>query len=614
MDEKLFQEFPPIPTEAWEEVIKQDLKGADYDKKLIWKTLEGFNVKPYYRDENLKELDYLKTNPSDFPYTRGTKPDNNWEIRQDFEVNDVEEANKFALKLIGSGMTSLGFIINRDLTEQEFEKLLNKINLEEININLIVKELTGKYVHMLITYAEKLKLDLKKIKGSNEHDALSYLLLNGKTACGENNCRCTEKMYFGLKDKLPNFRLISVNAKNFHNAGASVVQELAFGLTMGAEYLQKFISQGYAIDEIASQIRFNFAVGSNYFMEIAKLRAAKLLWAKIVEENKPKDINSAKIYIHSETSTWNKTIYDPYVNMLRVTTEAMSAVLGGTDSLNVLPFNIVFEEPTDFSMRIARNVQLIIKEEAHFNKVVDPGAGSYYIENLTDSLIEKAWELFLAVDEKGGFINAFMSGFIQKSIEDIINTRNKDIATRKEIILGTNQFPNFNEKKPDVELKEESKYISDSEEQIAKPLKLYRGSEEFEKLRLKTDKSGKRPVAFMLTIGNLNFRKARAQFGCNFFACAGFEVIDNNGFDTIDAGLAEAKNKNADIVVLCSSDDEYETLAPEAFEKIGEKVLVIAGNPTFRSDLEAKGIKNFISVRSNVLEELKDYQKLIGIN
>lgn len=615
MDEKLFQEFPPIPTEAWEEVINKDLKGADYDKKLIWKTLEGFSVKPYYREENLRELDYLKTNPMEFPYTRGTKTDNDWEIRQDFEVKNVEEANKFALKLIESGVTSLGFVFNRDLTEQEFEKLLNKINIEEISINFISKELTDIYVKMLVDYAGKFKFDLKKIKGSNDYDTLSYLLLNGKTPCGESSCCCAEKMYLEFRDKLPKFRLITVNAKHFNNAGASVVQELAFGLSMGAEYLQKFIAQGYNVDDIASQIRFNFAVGSNYFMEIAKLRAAKLLWAKIIEANNFKNQDSSKINIHCETSRWNKTIYDSHVNMLRVTTEAMSAVLGGTDSLNVLAFDSVYSNSTDFSMRIARNVQLVIKEEAHFNKVVDPGAGSYYIENLTNSIIEKSWELFLAVEEKGSFIEAFKAEFIQNSVEEIVKTRNNNIATRREVILGTNQFPNFNEIKTDIKVEEKCCCCGcGSENKSAKTLKLYRGAEEFERLRIKTDKNSKRPVAFMLTIGNLNFRKARAQFGCNFFACAGFDVIDNNGFDTIDQGLAEAKNRKADIIVLCSSDEEYEVLAPEANKKIGDKVLVIAGNPSFRPELEAQGIKNFISVRSNVLEELKNYQKLVGIN
>jgi len=210
----------------------------------------------------------------------------------------------------------------------------------------------------------------------------------------------------------------------------------------------------------------------------------------------------------------------------------------------------------------------------------------------------------------GGFTAAVESGFIQDNINETAKTRNSNIANRREIILGTNQYPNFNELKPEIKVSDK---INPAGNQF-KTITLHRGAEEFEKMRLATDKSGKRPVTFMLTIGNLNFRKARAQFACNFFACAGFEVIDNNGFETIEEGLKAASEKNADIIVLCSSDEEYETLAPTAFEKIAGKILVVAGNPACKADLEAKGIKNFVHVRSNVLEDLKAYQKQLGIN
>ncbi len=612
MNEKLFQEFPPIPTDSWEEIIKRDLKGGDYDKKLVWKTREGFPVRPYYRREDLANLDYLNTNPGEFPFVRGVKSDNNWSIRQDVLVKDATEANAFAVALIERGVNSLGFVFKKGLNQEEFAILLSNINLNEISINLVPEKISGKYVGMLAEYALNNKYDLAKIHGSNEFDSLGYMLINGSSYCGVEACKCAESMFAEYGDKMPNFRLVTVNGRHFNNASGSAVQELGFALAMGVEYIRKFSAEGMSIDKIASSMQFNLAAGSNYFMEIAKLRAAKLLWAKIVEANQPQDIQSAKIFIHTETSTWNKTVYDPYVNMLRSTTEAMSAVLGGTNSLNVQPFDASFAEPSEFSLRIARNVQIIIKEEAHFDKVVDPGAGSYYIENLTDSIVEKAWGLFLAVEDKGGFVEALKAGFIQDEIEKSAEIRNKNIATRREIILGTNQYPNFNEILADV--KPEAVYTPEGELQLFKPIKLYRGSEQFEILRARTDKSEKRPLAFMLTIGNLNFRKARAQFSSNFFACAGFEVIDNNGFENIEDGLKEARNQKADIIVLCSSDDEYLEHAPELFEKKANEIIVIAGNPTCKTDLEAKGITNFIHVRSNVLEELKNYQKLLGIN
>jgi methylmalonyl-CoA mutase len=608
MDEKLFQEFPPIPTQSWEEIIQRDLKGADYEKKLIWKTLEGIALKPYYRKENVDNLDYLSNNPGEFPYVRGVDYNGLKVIRQDIRVKDVRVANKQAIGLINAGVTSLGFIFPKELSKEEFMNLMAGINIEKIEINLIPCTLTTKYIDFMMEYAKTCSYNLKEIKGSNNYDSLGYMVIEGKSFCGNINCNCATETVNKYSSVLNGFSLISVNASNYHNAGGSAVQELAFALAEGAEYLRKL--DGQNIETIAPNIKFNFAVGSNYFMEIAKLRAARLLWAKIVEANDCKNTESAKINMHCETSQWNKTIYDPYVNMLRATTEAMSAIIGGTGSLSVIPFDDSFSEPTEFSLRIAKNVQLIIREEAHFGKVVDPAAGSYYIENLTDSLIEKAWDLFLKVDELGGFTEAVKLGFIQDSINETAKLRNSNIANRREIILGTNQYPNINELRTEINLAEKSK----PENSQFKTISLYRGSEDFERLRLATDKSGKRPVVFMLTIGNLNFRKARAQFSCNFFACAGFEVIDNNGFESISQGLEAAKSKNASIIVLCSSDEEYETLAPEAFEKIGNGILVVAGNPPCRADLEAKGIKNFIHVKSNVLEELKGYQKQLGIN
>jgi methylmalonyl-CoA mutase len=416
---------------------------------------------------------------------------------------------------------------------------------------------------------------------------------------------------------LPKFRAIGVHGKFFANSGSSIVQELAFSLAQGAEYLTQLTELGMSADDAAKTIKFNFGIGNNYFMEIAKLRAARLLWAQIVKAYQPECDCSAKMISHSETNRYNLTIYDPNVNMLRTQTEAMSAALGGAHSITVLPFNAIYEAPTGFSERIARNQQILLKEESYLDKVSDPSAGSYYIENLTDSLVENTWKLFLTVQEKGGFLAAFRQGFIQKDIKEMASKRDLNIALRRENLLGTNQFPNFNEKITAefdgsvfeaVDLTEE-----DADVETLKP---YRGAQAFEALRYSTDvysKSNKRPVTFMLTIGNLAMRKARSQFSCNFFAVAGFTVIDNNGFETVEEGVAAAKKAKADIVVLCSSDEEYAELAPKAAPLLKNEILVIAGAPACQKELEEKGMTNFISMKSNILEELESYQIKLGI-
>jgi methylmalonyl-CoA mutase len=303
--------------------------------------------------------------------------------------------------------------------------------------------------------------------------------------------------------------------------------------------------------------------------------------------------------------------------MLRTQTEAMSAALGGAHSITVLPFNAIYEDTTEFSERIARNQQLLLKEEAHLDKIADPSAGSYYIESLTNSIADQAWKLFLEIQEKGGFSAAFQEGFIQNEINSMSAKRNQNIALRRENLLGTNQFPNFTEKiirELDASVFQPMDLSDESSE--VETLKPYRGAQAFEALRYKTDvyaKENKRPVAFMLTIGNLAFRKARAQFSCNFFAVAGFEVIDNNGFATAEEGVAAAKAKNADVVVVCSSDDEYAEIAPKVAELLDNEILVVAGNPACKAELEEKGITNFIHLKSNILEDLKAYQTKLGI-
>lgn len=621
-ESKLFAEFPPVTTPEWEEKIGKDLKGADYERKLVWKTGAGFKVKPYYRNEDLEDIKYLESQPGKFPFVRGTKEaSNSWHIRQDILVKDLKAANAKALDVLMKGVDSLGFILDEEhaYTTEELELLLQGIVPDAIELNFICGHNAHRLLSLLEELAAKHQWDTNKMSGSVDFDPLGHLSLKGHFCCSSEHSFKQIKNIITASENLPNYTSLAIAGHQISNAGASIVEELGFSLSMGNEYLSNLTDMDISVDDAAPRIRFNFAVGSNYFLEIAKMRAARLLWAQIVKAYNPQNEASMKLKSHTVTTDWNKTVYDPYVNMLRTTTEAMSAALGGTDSLTVRPFNAHYEETTDFSERIARNQQLLLKEESNFDKIADPAAGSYYIENLTNSIAEEAWKLFLAVEDKGGYTEAFKKGFIQETVEATAQQRNMNIATRKEILLGTNQFPNFTEQIDKLDPK-----LFEAKEQplasniIAQPLKPYRGAMEFEILRYKTDQfaqSNKRPLAFMLTIGNLTMRKARAQFACNFFACAGFQVQDNNGFATIEEGLAAAREARADIIVICSSDDEYTTLAPQAKEQLGdEAILVVAGYPkAVMDELSAQGIQNFIHVKSNVLEVLKKYQKELGI-
>ena len=622
LKDKLFSGFPPVTPAEWEKKIVEDLKGADYEKKLVYKPIEGFRVKPYYVSEDLSPLDYLVGYPDSFPYVRGNKKaGNNWFIRQDIVVGDLKRTNEKALDILMKGIDSLGFILDedKDYSKEDLDLLLKNIFAEMVEINfrcgknalLVMKN----HYEMLVRYNR----DFQKIHGSVEFDPFGRLITRGNYHISLEDDMETCHQLIKASEHLPHFTVISVNGDNFHNAGSTIVEELAFSLASGAEYLTHLTENGLSISNVAPKIRFRFATGSNYFLEIAKYRAARLLWAHIVKAYGPSKEDVAKMTVHAVTSRWNKAMYDPYVNMLRSTTEAMSSIIAGIDSLTVGPFNEVYEKPDDFSERIARNQQLLLKEESYLDQVADPSAGSYYIESLTESIADGAWKLFLEVDAMGGFLEAVSKGFIQDRIAATAKKRNDDIAARKDTILGVNQYPNFKEFK-DNEVNGNVLKPADlgGGNALVPVLKPYRGAQPIESLRYKTDSyalTNKRPAAFMLTYGNLAMRIARSQFSRNFFACAGFETIDNLGFKSAEEGVNAYLESGAEILVICSADEEYPVLAPAVKELIGEKgIVVVAGYPKdIVDELKAKGIEHFIHVRSNLLEELRKYQVLLGL-
>ena len=623
-EQKLFAEFPPVSTEQWESVIAVDLKGADYEKKLVWRTAEGFNVRPYYRAENLDGIKYLGSQCGEFPYVRGTGKDNNWRIVQTIEVGCPKEANAQATVLLTKGVESIGFVIgDKEFSAADLDTLLSGISVK--NTELVFSGCaTKKVAGLFIDKMDKEGVDPETVRASFVLDPIvKKLTLKGTMACKNGQCKGFENLASLISKgaAYKRIRFVNVSGEIFHNSGSTIVQELAFTLAAGHEYVVKLMEQGLSVDQVAPALRFSMAISSNYFMEIAKFRAARLLWANIMAPYNPSRGCASKMKVHAVTSKWNMTVYDPYVNMLRGTTEAMSAAVSGVHSIEVLPFDTPYEKPTDFSARIARNVQLLLKEESHFNQVCDAAGGSYYIENLTNSIAEQAWNLFRQVEEKGGYIAAFEAGFIQDQVEASAAKKNSNIATRRETLLGTNQFPNFNEVADEAITEDvvtgKSTCKCGCASQAAdgvRPLKPYRGAMAFEQMRLKVDRSGKQPKAFMLTCGALAFARARAQFSCNFFACAGIRVQDNTYFKSVEEGVKAALEAKAEIVVICAADDDYATLAPEAFKLLGDKaIFVVAGAPACKEELEAQGIKNFISVRNNVLETLQDYLKELGI-
>jgi methylmalonyl-CoA mutase len=619
---KLFSEFSPVTTKQWEEKIQEDLKGSDYDKKLVWHTNEGFNVQPYYREEHLKVKHYLDVLPGEYPYTRGNKTlSNDWEIRQDIKLDNIVEANKRSLFLLERGITSLGYIcpnVNGKsplIKQEDFSQLLKDIYFDNIGLYFFCGHQAPGILSMLQKEVKLRKIDKNSINGAVDFDPLGFLTITGNYKVDEKtDFQTLQEIIKSAEKNLPNYRVLAINGHFLHNGGASAVQELGYSLAMATEYLTKLTDSGVPIDIISRHLQFNFGVGSNYFMEIAKIRAARTLWAKVIEAYHPNEEKSKQAYIHSVTSDWNQTVYDPYMNVLRATTESMAAVIGGTNSLSVRPFTSSYQDTSSFSGRVARNIQIILKEEAYLGKIVDPASGSYYIENLTDSIINEAWKIFLTVEKEGGYTEALKKGIVQVDIGKTSNNRDFQITTRREILVGTNQYPNTGETIMDEVIDEIAFPQLLSNIGDVKPIKIYRGATAFEKLRLATEKHSYRPKVFLLPIGNLTMRKARAAFSLNFFGCAGYEIIDGPGYSKADEGVKEALDCKADIIVVCSSDDEYTELVPQVNKLVGSKALiVVAGAPKCMEELKSKGIKYFIHLKSNMLETIEKFHQQLGI-
>ncbi|MCX6258219.1 MAG: methylmalonyl-CoA mutase family protein [Bacteroidia bacterium] len=612
---RLFTEFPPVSATEWEAQINKDLKGADYEKKLIWKTMEGFQLRPYYRAEDLVNISHLDDQNSDFLVLQENK---RFLIRHDIEAIDIKTANLEARNAINGGVTSIGFAFNHDcnLDRQMFSDLLEGIDISAIELNFVLCTCVSNLLSMLVEEFKDRGLDAKRIRGSVDFDPLGYLSLHGNYSCKSDviSYQIARTQIEYARMFVPAFRVLTVNGQHFHNCGSGIVQELAFSLAIADEYITSLSEPWLPETDILPRIRFNFAAGSDYFMEIAKLRAARLLWKRITNAYLPDQDIGIEMNIHSVTSRWNKTVYDPYVNMLRDTTGAMSAIIGGADSLTIEAFIGAENKQDDFSDRIARNISLICKEEAYLDKVLDPAAGSYYIETLTESIINESWKLFLQVIEMGGYTESLKTGFIQHSIREMSMQRDMNIAMRKEILLGTNQYPARDEKagtRPGLPFKE----INADNERIVEPLHMYRGAQSFEELRMKTELSGKNTSVFLLTFGNLALQRARANFSANFFACAGFTIIENDSFTSIDEGIDAALKSNAAIVVACSSDEEYADAVPVIFEKLKKKsIVVVAGYPqNLLEKFGQLGLNHYIHIRSNILETLTRFQQELGI-
>jgi methylmalonyl-CoA mutase len=575
----LLQEFPPVSTESWEEVIRRDLKGADYAKKLIWQTAEGLAVKPYYRAEDIAGLEYTDAAPGAFPYARSDRSTGDWRIREEIDLADPEEANQAAHSAVLAGAGEIAYLNTHFENASDLEKLL--AGLDEIP------------VHFENAREPQIRLLMERL---SERPRPSPITTGWNPLT---NLDFAAEVIAAAPSALVPF---TIHGEKFEESGATSVEEVGFTLAAAIEYMAGMQERNVDADRAAAYLTFSFSIGANYFFQIAKLRAFRMMWAQAVESFGGTR-ESAKARIHARTSRWNETTYAPRANVLRGTTEAMSAVFGGADSITVAPFDECYKTPDEASRRLARNTQIILKQEAMLSRVADPGAGSYCLEVITDFIAREGWKVMQGIEAAGGYQKAVKDGLISQALEKSLAAREKAVVSRRRIFTGTSQHAIFSEKALDhIDFSR----FSDG----------MRGTRIYEQLRLRTERhvaqGGKNPRVLLAEIGDAKMRSARSIFASNFFACAGFDLAAKR-FTSADRIAAS----DADLIVLCSSDAEYLALATEVIARLKalgrETPVIIAGNPDSMEQLQAAGVADFVHLRSNPIELLTKWQQRLGI-
>lgn len=704
LESGFFSEFPTPDYEEWKEAAVASLKGAPFEKKVFTKTYEEIELQPIYRQEDVQNLPHQGSLPGFPPYVRGTEPAGfifkPWDISQELSCSTPEEFNAAALHDLNKGQTALNIVLDQPTRQgldpdqaeagqvgykgvslsslADMKTALDGVNLSATPLFVETGSTAVPFAALAAALADSRGESASNLKGCIGADPLGELALNGTLPLDLSTSYDSMAALGGwAAQNAPDLKTILVSGRPYHDAGSSAVQELGYALASGVEYIRALQDRGLEIDDIAGQMIFSFSIGSNFFMEIAKLRAARIIWTTVIEAFGG-DEQSQKMLIHGRTSAYTKTAYDPYVNMLRNTTEAFAGAMGGVNSMHVSLFDEPVRTPDEFSRRVSRNVQIILQKECHFTHPIDPAGGSWYLEVLTDQVAQKAWALFQDVEKSGGMFKALTGGEPQKAVAAVAAKKEAALNTRKDSLIGTNKYPNLQETPlQDKEIDYQALYKARADESAkfknarqgsvswpgfsgskpsassfaeairaalagaalgelagamksgaelpqAEKISIRRASEKYETLRKNAEKileaTGKRIKVFLANMGPIPQHKARADFTVGFFEVGGFEVINNTGFGSVDDAAEAALDSQAPIVVICSTDKTYPELVPPLVKLIKESkpdvTVILAGKPAADHEaayLEA-GLDDSIHIRANCYEMLDRFQKKIGLS
>ncbi len=552
----IFDEFNQVDKQGWIDLVLKSLKLSDIDA-LVSNTYENIPIHPFYTPEDLIAFKSLQTYQHGCANTQNSLyPPRYWTNFQRLPCLEEANSNKLALKALNSGADGILFNFAAKKSEVDFSMLLENIQLPYCNISFSGNLPNSDNLLNYLVYAKHNFPELtSKINGFYHWDLISqWMQGNAKSSLDFNPIASLIKASQDLSD----FKVLTVQGDHYHEQGANAVQELAFVLNGIVDYIDHLTKLGISAADVFRNLSISFSIGNDLFMEISKLRAFRILFDQLITSYNISDFSSNDLHIHCNTSFWTKTLFDEESNLLRNTTEAMAAIIGGCNSLLVIPHDSLTKIPSSFSNRIALNISNIIKEEAYLDKIVDPAAGSYYVENLTGNLVTSGWELFKKIEAKGGLIKSFQSNYIQQEIEEVRQKKHQDIASQKSIVVGTNQYPSLQQKtKPLIEYKPEPKQ-NNHFKTFYNP---HRASEQFEVLRGKTseilENFGNEPLITILQMGNDKLPKLRYGFINTFFQSAGFMTSKVELGEDFVKDMDAIEKDETHVIILCGSDETY---------------------------------------------------------
>lgn len=594
-DKKLFQDFIPPTKQDWIDKALIDLKGADFNKRLVWKNLNGIDLQPFYTRGDQKEL--LKNTG-----------ENSAEVvnYRRITVNEVSKANQLALKALEEGMTGLLFDIQSNVP---VDKLLKDIDFNGIAISFILHKHTLSFAADYNSFLESLSIAPQFVKGYIDLDIINQYL---ETGSFDRSLLDQAKEFVTTFNKYPNFKSLAISGTIFQDAGSNQVQEIAYTLNSLVFLTDEMTDNNLSAEQIFENLHFTLGISSEYFVEIAKFRVFNSLLSEIASKY---GVKNPKVGLSAKTSVWSKSVTDANTNMLRSTTEAMAALLGNADGLELDPYDHEFKHSNDFSNRIAGNITTILKEESYFGKVSNPVDGSYYIEELSLMMAQKALDLFKSVEQAGGFVSQVEKEEIQAQIAEVRMKKINLLSQRRIAMVGVNKYPNL------MESVSQEVLSSNGANEDTKLLKRQRAGLQIEKIRYNTEhfvnEKGFRPVVEIASYGQLTMRKARAAFAYDYLGVAGFDIQNEKSFDSYKDAAEQSATSNSDIVVFCSSDPDYLETAvsfvKEFRSKNPSKILLLAGFPVeIKESLLEEGLDDFIHMKANIFKTLTEIQQKIS--